>query len=257
VSTQLEFHPVADMFPLMEGEEFEAFVADIKANAVRQKMTLHEGKILDGRNRYRAMLAVGDTPTKEHFSEWEPILPGDTPLSYVISANMHRRHLTAEQKRDLIAKLLKAQPEKSNRQIAEQAQADHKTVGAVRAEQEGRGEIPHVTACTDTKGRQQPAKKAKSKPEAAPLETRKLASGKVVQEPPPNPKAANVYIGRALKFTAAFYNDIRAWRDCNDCLHSDDREALFNALHQAANTLSMAAQLFLPTPKEEETEKAQ
>ena len=37
------------------------------------------------------------------------------PYAYVLSANVHRRHLTAEQKRELIAKVLKAQPEKSNR----------------------------------------------------------------------------------------------------------------------------------------------
>jgi hypothetical protein len=35
-----------------------------------------------------------------------------------MSANIHRRHLTIEQKRELIGKLLKAQPKQSNRQIA-------------------------------------------------------------------------------------------------------------------------------------------
>ena len=82
-----------------------------------------------------------------------------SPAAYVISANIHRRHLTAQQKRELIAKLVKAQPEKSNRQIAKQAKVDHKTVASVRQEGEGRGEFPHVEARTDTRGRQQPAKK--------------------------------------------------------------------------------------------------
>ena len=56
------------------------------------------------------------------------------PYGYVISANIHRRHLTAEQKRELIAKLLKATPEKSDRQIAETVKASPTTVGTVRAE---------------------------------------------------------------------------------------------------------------------------
>ena len=57
--------------------------------------------------------------------------------------NVHRRHLTAEQKRELIAKLLKAQPENSNRAIANATKVvDHKTVGKVRTDMEDRGEIP-------------------------------------------------------------------------------------------------------------------
>src|SRR5262249_50024843 len=81
------------------------------------------------------------------------------PAAYVISANIHRRHLTTEQKRELITKLIKAAPEKSDRQIAAAAKVDHKTVGVARARVEGRGEIPHVEERTDTKGRKQPARK--------------------------------------------------------------------------------------------------
>jgi hypothetical protein len=62
--------------------------------------------------------------------------------AYIISKNIHRRHLTAEQRRALIAKLIKAQPEKSDRQVAKTAKVDHKTVAGVRSEIEGHGEIP-------------------------------------------------------------------------------------------------------------------
>jgi len=58
LSDALEFHPIADMFPPMEGEEFDAFVADIKANGLLEDIVLFEGMILDGRNRYRACLAA-------------------------------------------------------------------------------------------------------------------------------------------------------------------------------------------------------
>ena len=83
------------------------------------------------------------------------------PFAYVLSVNVHRRHLTAEQKREIVAKVLKAQPEKSNRTIAKQTKVDDKTVGSVRRELEGRAEIPHVSTVEDTKGRQQPTKKAR------------------------------------------------------------------------------------------------
>jgi hypothetical protein len=153
----LKFHPLADIFPLMEGAEFDALVADIRANGQRDPIVLFDGRILDGRNRYRACLAAGITPEVVKGDIWV----GD-PAAYVISINVHRRHLKPGAKRGLIRKALKAAPEKSDRQIGKQIGADHKTVAAVRKVEEGRGEIPHVENRSDTRGRKQSAKKAKT-----------------------------------------------------------------------------------------------
>jgi hypothetical protein len=97
------------------------------------------------------------------------------PWAYVTSANLHRRHLTAEQKRDLIAKLIKATPEKSDRQIAETVKASPTTVGTVRAEMEATGDVSKLDTSTDTRCRRQPVHKARATAPQARLSERAVA----------------------------------------------------------------------------------
>jgi len=98
VSTELQVHPLANLFPLMEGEDFDDLVADIKANELNEPIVLHEGMILDGRNRYRACQAAGVDPTFVPYR-------GNDPVAFVISANIRRRHLDASQRAMVAAKL--------------------------------------------------------------------------------------------------------------------------------------------------------
>jgi hypothetical protein len=173
--SELQFHPLAGLFPLMEGTEFEELVADIKAHGLRERIDLYQGKIADGRNRYRALQQLGIDPStdqKKYFrkalyahSAGGEIAPheqnnDDRVRALIISRNIHRRHLTAEQKREIIAKVIAAKPEASDRQIAKQVKADHKTVGAVRKAKEATGEVSPVEkrVGTDGKVRKQPAK---------------------------------------------------------------------------------------------------
>src|SRR5262245_33340529 len=94
-TSNLPFHPLAEIFPLLGGAEFDDLVAYIRANGLREPVVVFEDMILDGRNRYRACLAANVEPTYTAYQ-------GDNPAAYVISANIRRRHLIAEQKRDLI-----------------------------------------------------------------------------------------------------------------------------------------------------------
>jgi hypothetical protein len=88
----LEFHPIADLFPLLEGDEFEAFKADIADRGQQEKIDIYEGKILDGRNRYRACTELGIKPKTQRWSD-----DGD-PIGFVFRKNMHRLHMSESQR---------------------------------------------------------------------------------------------------------------------------------------------------------------
>jgi hypothetical protein len=174
------YHPLASTFPLMEGGEFTALIDDIRAHGLREPIILYDGMILDGRNRDRACREAGIAP---QFREM-PFGSRAEAAAYVISANILRRHLTGDQKRELIEKLLKANPEQSNRQIAETAKVSDKTVGTVRRKAEARAEIPHVKKRTDRKGRAQPAHKTPRKTRTKTKPSRKAPEPKSAPRPP-------------------------------------------------------------------------
>ncbi len=159
------YHPLADMFPLLDGAQFDELLEDIRKHGLREPISLFEGKIIDGRNRERACIKAGVEPRYR----WIKFDNHDAAAAYVISKNICRRHLTPQQKREVIEKILRADPTKSDRQIARAVKVDNKTVGAVRKKAEERGEIPHVSKRTDAKGRSQVAHKRNSA--RRPLET--------------------------------------------------------------------------------------
>jgi len=91
-----EVHPIADEFPLIDGEEFDALVAGIEANGLLNPILLTaNGKTLvDGRNRYRACDRLNIEPQYERLPE----LTEQQIVSRIISLNMERRSLDAGQK---------------------------------------------------------------------------------------------------------------------------------------------------------------
>jgi ParB-like chromosome segregation protein Spo0J len=155
--SKLEPHPFSALFPPISEEDFGKLVADIKANGLQQSIVRYQGKILDGNNRYRACGLAGIEPTFRDFNGTDT-----QAQSYVISANIHRRHLSPKERAEIIATLLRTDPGKTNRSIAFAAKADHKTVGTVREKLEASGEIPHIETRIDSVGRTQPSKKGKS-----------------------------------------------------------------------------------------------
>jgi ParB-like chromosome segregation protein Spo0J len=122
--------------------------------------------VLDGRNRLDAMEAVGlkIVDEKGQLLDSVPYIVIDPkaidPYSYVFSANILRRHLQWDQRRTLIEELLKRDPGRSDRQIAEITHTSPSSVGKVRHELEATGDVSTVDTRTDSQGRKQPAKKS-------------------------------------------------------------------------------------------------
>lgn len=130
--TTLELHPLCALFPRMSGTEFESLKADIAANGLNQPIVTHNGMVLDGGNRYAACVALGIEPVMKEYV-------GENLVTYVMSANFHRRHLSAGQMAAIVASAqdwAKAQPHGGDRKSDQVATLPLETIKA-RAEQSG------------------------------------------------------------------------------------------------------------------------
>jgi hypothetical protein len=168
----IDVHPAADMFPMMSEAELDELAADIAQHGLRVPIWFSAyGELLDGRNRLAAIDRIPDQKRRDECRNWADYnarglsYVGD-PYKFVVSANVHRRHLTAEQKRDVIAALLKANPERSDRATAKIAKASPTTVGTIRQELEREGMVSKLDTRVGVDGISQPASKPRPDPAA-------------------------------------------------------------------------------------------
>lgn len=130
---QIPFHPAANVFPLMGDEELRTLAEDIKANGLREPIWLApDGSILDGRNRYRACQLAGVKPDIREWSEEDhgPL------LQFVISRNLHRRHLSTTQRAMAAARALPHYKEQARERQLTGLKQNKKTVPASLPERE-------------------------------------------------------------------------------------------------------------------------
>lgn len=99
--SEIEIHPAAAIFPAAGDVELQALADDIKRNGLLNPIVLHpDGRILDGRNRDKACRLAG---VKARFTKWGGT--NGSELDYVVSQNLHRRHLTVSQKAIIAARV--------------------------------------------------------------------------------------------------------------------------------------------------------
>ncbi len=95
---KMQPHELANLFPWIEDARFDELVASIKQNGLLEPIWTLDGKILDGRNRYKACYEAGVTPITRPYE-------GDDPLGFVIAMNLNRRHLDESQRSMVAAKI--------------------------------------------------------------------------------------------------------------------------------------------------------
>jgi hypothetical protein len=87
----MERHELCSLFPELDDEALLALKIDIRDNGQIHPIVTYDGKILDGWNRWRCCKALKIKP------KMEPLPDGDSPVDFVISMNVKRRHLNASQ----------------------------------------------------------------------------------------------------------------------------------------------------------------
>lgn len=82
----MKAHEYAETFPMMPEDALQKMAEDIKKNGQTLPIIIHDGQILDGRNRYAACKIAGIEPVTQDYT-------GDDPAAAVVSYNIHRRQM--------------------------------------------------------------------------------------------------------------------------------------------------------------------
>lgn len=161
-------HPLSQILPMMSETELNDLAKDIRENGLRAPIILLGGQILDGRNRYKACQIAKTVP------RFQPLNGGGDPLAFIISANVHRRHLTESQRAMIAAKLetmkhggkrpeQAAPTEKTRAQVAKELDVSPRSVATAKqvlkdapkeeVEKIERGEKTVATVARETKAK--------------------------------------------------------------------------------------------------------
>jgi hypothetical protein len=96
------WHPIATIFPLLEGRALDEFVEDIRAHGLREPVWIdNSGLLIDGRNRAIACRRANVTIKTQTWSERKH---GEL-TAFVVSLNLRRRHMNESQRAMAAAKI--------------------------------------------------------------------------------------------------------------------------------------------------------
>ena len=118
---ELKAHPQADLFPMIEGTEREELLQSIRANGITQKIAIDKnGLIVDGRNRMSCFIELRANGEEVKSPNIE-LIADKSIAPYVMAANIHRRHLTKQQRAAIIALTTKKMSKAESTRLAGKA----------------------------------------------------------------------------------------------------------------------------------------
>ena len=139
----MQQHALSKAFPAMTEAEYAALLENIREHGQRHPIITYQGQILDGFHRARACVELGKEPYLKEYG-------GSDPAGYVLSSNLHRRHLSASQRAGVIVACNEwrsngdrsSAPVQSSAQMAESVQVSTRTIDSAKAAQSaGLGEM--------------------------------------------------------------------------------------------------------------------
>jgi hypothetical protein len=180
----MQFHEIANVWPLLDEDKLQELAADIRTNGLVNPIWTYEGKVLDGRNRYKACLLANVAPK---FNEYK----GDEPTAFAVSMNDKRRHMNKGQLGAIGAELEPYFAKDAKRRQAEQAVKNQPQAKAQKVEKIPPSEAD-VRPVEKSKARQEAAKSvgvndryvqdAKKVKQEAPEVFEKLKAGKITMQ---------------------------------------------------------------------------
>ena len=141
-----------DLLRDLTDEEYQGLAKSVKDQGKVIVPVVLDGNwgVIDGANRLRIAIYLG---LREIPFIVRPGLTHEQKRLLALELNLHRRHLTPEQRREYVALELKKDPTRSNRSLAEQANTNHHVVQDVRQDLEAQGVIPETPARIGSDGK--------------------------------------------------------------------------------------------------------
>jgi ParB-like chromosome segregation protein Spo0J len=99
-----EIHPVAEKFPVIPASEYAELKESIRKFGQFDPIVIADGKILDGRHRYRICCELGLEPIVVDFTQRKDKATENLSIAdFIFDANAKRRHLTDGQRAAIAA----------------------------------------------------------------------------------------------------------------------------------------------------------
>lgn len=139
--------------PPLSPEEYSELEASIRTHGVMVPILRDpSGVVIDGHHRLRIAESLGVDCPAEYLTD----RPEAEMRTLAFELNLNRRHLTRDQRRDLVTESIKADPQLSSREHGRRTGVHHSTAESVRQSLSAGGEISHLTPRVGGDGKSYP-----------------------------------------------------------------------------------------------------